>query len=338
MDSYPKSASKQCTKKILEQLDYSFCKIYKKHVKWGNGFLCTIKYLNNNILVLITSSKIIDENFFACNNTIDISIQNKIITIEFGETKYLNTSLGLSIIEIKANKNKKLKFIEFDDNLYKKDSEFLYNNKVSIYNIQYKNENDAYISYGIINKINKSEIIFSCNINSNSNISPIFNLSNNKIIGLYKNNSKYFAKGILFDFIINGFIKEYKYSKRAFKYNNDLKNEIKILINVGPKDVNKQIYFLDNYSNAHDNLKELNKFNTELFINEKKDEYKKYFIAEKEGDYNINIKFNINLTDSSYMFAGCKNIIDINFISFNTRLIRNTKFMFHSCKKLKRKI
>ena len=57
--------------------------------------------------------------------------------------------------------------------------------------------------------------------------------------------------------------------------------------------------------------KELNNINTELYINDIKKGYKKYFIPEKEGEYNIKLKFNINLTDCSYMFAGCEKIINI---------------------------
>ena len=35
------------------------------------------------------------------------------------------------------------------------------------------------------------------------------------------------------------------------------------------------------------------------------------------------------------MFAGCENIININFISFNTKFVENMKFMFYGCKNIK---
>ena len=114
-----------------------------------------------------------------------------------------------------------------------------------------------------------------------------------------------------------------------YKYNSFYKNinEINILIKIEKKDINKEIYFLDNgYKKkengnyikhyAHDNLKELNKYNTKLYINKKKYEYKKYFKPEKEGKYEINIKFNIDLVDCSYMFAGCKNIINMKYMFY----------------------
>ena len=34
------------------------------------------------------------------------------------------------------------------------------------------------------------------------------------------------------------------------------------------------------------------------------------------------------------MFVGCKNIININFKSFNTKNIMNMKYMFYGCTKL----
>ena len=58
----------------------------------------------------------------------------------------------------------------------------------------------------------------------------------------------------------------------------------------------------------NDYLKELNEDNTELYINGNKRKYEKYFIPEKEGEYIIELRFNINLTDCSYMFSGCENI------------------------------
>ena len=84
-----------------------------------------------------------------------------------------------------------------------------------------------------------------------------------------------------------------------------------------------------------DNLKELNESNTKLFINDKERPFKKYFYPEYQGYYNINILFTINLTDCSYMFAGCKNIKKINLNSFNTKYITNMKYMFYKCEKLK---
>ena len=78
------------------------------------------------------------------------------------------------------------------------------------------------------------------------------------------------------------------YDNESIK-NIDEKNEIRIELKINEEDVNKNVYFLDN-SIFNSYLEELNESNTELFINEKKYEYKKFFIPAKEGNYNIKIK------------------------------------------------
>ena len=98
-----------------------------------------------------------------------------------------------------------IRYIEIDDKLYEEESELYYQNE-SIYIIQ-KIKNYILVLYGIIKDINKNEIIYTGNINSN--YSFIFNLNNNKLIGIHKDNTKYcYNKGIFFKSIIKG-IKNY---------------------------------------------------------------------------------------------------------------------------------
>ena len=137
-------------------------------------------------------------------------------------------------------------------------------------------------------------------------------------------------------------------------YNKNNKNEIKLTVKVEKDDINEKIYFLDNTDDEitigfnlneisdddfkeikerhnHDFLKELNESNTELYINNKKYKYEKYFIPDKEGEYNILLKFNILMTDCSYMFYECFNIINIDLSSFDFQNVTNVKFMFANC-------
>ena len=123
-------------------------------------------------------------------------------------------------------------------------------------------------------------------------------------------------------------------------------------------DINKKIYFLDNTDgnivvgvkedekskiglepikeeHHHDFLKELNESNTELYINNKKYKFEKYFIPDKEGEYIILLKFNILITDCSFMFHNCNSIINIDLSSFNTQNVTNMFEMFDGCSNLK---
>ena len=154
------------------------------------------------------------------------------------------------------------------------------------------------------------------------------NLKTNKVIGIYsgaiinKNNETKCNIGILLKYPLNQLNKSNEIKKRkiakALKYikkEKEIKkeenkqkelinqhNEIKINVKISKDDINKDIYFLDNtdcfiddkgIKHYHDNLKELNELNTELYINDKKYKYKKYFNPDKEGIYIIKLKSNI---------------------------------------------
>ena len=331
MEKYPKGISIQCSKKILEQMENSICIINGKDL----GFFFNIKYDNKNIPCLITSYKVIDELYIANNISVEVKINEKIKTIEFARNFYYDESNNIIIIEVKENENNKIIFLDLDEKLYEKEIENNYFDNKSMYTIYQGLNQNTYVSYGIINYLNDSKILFSCNIDTNTKFSPIFNLSNNKIIGIYNRQSKYYKKGIFLKFIINEFIK--------CNYDKNMENEIDILINIEKDDINKKIYFLDNYyydfksfEKKYNNLIQLNKLNSELFINNIKQEYKKYLIPDKEGKYNIKLKFKNNITNTNYMFSGCENIKSINFINFNTDNITNMKGMFFNCRNLKK--
>ena len=61
-----------------------------------------------------------------------------------------------------------------------------------------------------------------------------------------------------------------------------IKNQINIKLKIENKDINKDIYFLDNSNHKHIHLTELNESNTELYINNIKYKYQKYFKPEKK--------------------------------------------------------
>jgi len=162
MSECPKPVSKEYTEIILDQIDNSICKIKGTEGKTYMGLLFLIKYQDEIIYFLLTKYQIINGLYLEKKNYIEVSFKEENITIEFNNIKYFDKSLDLSIIEIKKVKNKNIKYIELDDYLYTENSELFYN-KESIYTIYYENQ-DIYISYGIINYINKTELRCSCNI------------------------------------------------------------------------------------------------------------------------------------------------------------------------------
>ena len=317
---YPKLLTKTGLKIILEQMTYSICRINKGERNNEIGYFIYIKYKNKKIPVLMTKYNIINNDK---DNILNVIINNKTKIIKLGKARCLSEKYDLALIEIEENIEDELKFIEIDDKIFNNDLENDYYKK-PIYLIQ-DNKKDILVSFGIIEAIIKTDLKYSCYTNSNFRGLTIFDLENNKIIGIHQNQSNY-NKGVL----IKKIIKDFKVIYTNL-ISNKLKNEINLIINIDKSEINKEIYFMDNYDNYHNNLKELNDSNTELYINNQKYKYSKYFITKNEGKYNIKLKFNTNVKDCSYMFANCKTIEDINLLDFDTNNIINMKYMFYGC-------
>jgi surface protein len=162
---------------------------------------------------------------------------------------------------------------------------------------------------------------------SNSNNSRITSSNNSSITSSTKNsiNNSYIYNTISYE----------DYNEDDIKN----KNEIKITLNIEKGDVNKEIYFLDNtdqFKIPRDNLKELNPNNTELFINNERLKYQKFFIPLTKGIYEIKLSFQNYIKDCSYMFYNCAKIVNINFKLFKTHQVTNMTNMFCYCKKIKK--
>ena len=336
IEKYPRPISIKSTKEILNQMENCICKIIKNRGERGTGFFCNIKCNNYNIPVMITNYHVIDEDYIKEKNDIDLTLDddniNKTIILNNNSRKiYTNKKYDITIIEIKS-KDEINNFMDLDEKIFNEKSEKLYNNH-SIYIPQYLKGDKAEVSYGIINNIVGYNINHFCCTEFGSSGSPIINLLNNKIIGIHKqaNTNRKYNTGTYLKYPINEFINKYK-------------NKIEITLDINNDVINRNLYFLDNTDyiedktntkHFHDNLKELNEDNTELYINNKKYKFTKYFIPEKEGKYKIKLIFKINIKDCSFMFAGCKNIIDINLKYFNTSNTINMRYMFSGCENIK---
>ena len=334
LDNFPDSVSMKGTEMILKQMKECICKIYLKNGNKGTGFFCNVKDNNKNILVMITNNHIINEEYVKNNNEIEITLNNdkekRSIILNKNRKIYTSKEYDTTIIEIDSEKDRINNYMEIDEK-YIKNSNVIYDK--SIYVIQYPLGKEVEVSYGIINNIDNYNIEHFCCTKDGSSGSPILNISNNKIIGIHKEclntNIRIINRGTLLIYPIRDFINQ--------KY---IKNEIEIKLKIKKEEINKEIYYLDNtdyiehntnIKHYHDNLKELNASNTILYINNKQYKFKKSFIPKKEGEYKIKLIFKNNIKDCSFMFAGCKNIININFSNFNSKNIINMRYMFSGC-------
>ena len=342
LEKYPKPVSINSTKIMLNQLQNYICKIFIKKGGKGTGFFCNINYQHIDMPVLVTNFHVINQKYIEENDLIKITLnddsEDKEISLKDNRIIYTHKDYDVTIIQIKPEKDGIKHFLQLDDQLLKDESNIFYD-KQSAYIIQYPKGDKAAVSYGIIQYINNYEIVHLCSTESGSSGSPILNLTNNKIIGIHKEGSvnHKFNKGTFLKYPVNDFISKH------LKDHNKKENEIEITVKINQNDVNKDIYFLDNtdyiehktnIKHFHDNLKELNETNVILYINNNRCKFQKYFKPDKEGIYIINLKFKIYLTDCSFMFAGCSNIINIDFSYFSTKNVANMNYMFSGCSNL----
>ena len=234
IDSYPKPVTIEGTKKILHQMENNICKIYKKNGENGTGFFVNITYNNDIIPVMITNHHVLDEKYLKENKEIKISINDDstIKTIKLNENRriYANEEYDTTIIEIKPEKDKIHDFMELDDNIFKEDSNIIYNKK-SIYIIHYPNGEKAKVSYAIMqNGDEEYNIAHYCCTETGSSGSPIINIINNKIIGIHKQGSSHFKInfGTFLKYPINEYINKHLKNNAADDNDNLInKNQIK---------------------------------------------------------------------------------------------------------------
>ena len=221
--NYVKPVTPEGTKKILEQMTKSICKVKNNEII-GTGFFCQIPFINNSKMnVLITSYQIIDDYYLNQNNKINIFINNnelKVINLTPDRKIFSTKNFNATIIEIKDSDNIN-NFLELDENIFRNDTIDYYQFQ-SIYILQYLFSGSTCVSYGILNKLNELNIEHTCFYESGSNGAPILNLSNNKVIGIsldsIKNNN--FNSGIILKYAVEEFKNKYTNINQQFMNNN----------------------------------------------------------------------------------------------------------------------
>ena len=331
-----KPIPKRLNKIINSQLEVNVCKIYINENERGTGFLCKIPFPDEFKLlpVLITNNHAINEEYFLKNKIIKISFNDdkiyKLLEIVPERKFYSNKTYDISIIEIFPNKDNLNKFLELDFNYDENERE----ENQKIYVLHYLNGNESCVSYGNIKDINEYEIEHTCSTENGSSGGPIILLETNKVIGVHKGSGKNKED--------NNYGTLLKYPISEFNGNKVIKNEIIIKIKIEKEDINKDVYILNYpyYTNSDgirceaDELKEMNKENTLMFIENREVEYEKCKKFEKIGIYEIKIKLKIEIINAYCMFLGCKNIIEINLSKFKTKYINNMCNMFRDCNNL----
>ena len=150
IENYPKPISIEGTKKILNQMENSICKIYKEDGGKGTGFFCHIIHNNNIIPMIMTNNHILDDIYLKQNKEINITLnddkESKIIKLNNDRVIYTNKIYDITIIEIKPESDliNNYMFMTIDEKIYQDNSNILYN-KHSIYIIHYAKDEKAVV-------------------------------------------------------------------------------------------------------------------------------------------------------------------------------------------------
>lgn len=335
--------------KISEQTENCICEM---------GFFCIFPYESKTIKVYITR---FSEDFIKDGQIyVYLNNKNKNLCLYLNNERkiYISQNNDLLIIEIKDTDDIN-NFLELDEEFINKKNKNTMFDSNSIY-ILY----ESHISYGLYQYLNDYEIkillfndIFDFKFpfkanpintlndySSYSYCSPILNLENNKVIGVFVSK----GKGILLKYLLDEFIKLYNIERKAkkikqIKDNNNIiiksninpdfnKNEIRMKINIAKCHVNNKILLINNLSDNSNlfekGLEKLDEKDIDIYIDDIKSENLKYFIPTKAGIYYIKIQFNKYLKDCFSMFSDNNIIIDLNLASFDTRNVTNMKEMF----------
>ena len=143
--------SKDCIKKILNQMTNCICKIKIKR-EIGTGFFCIFSYKNETLKVFMTNYHVLNEKDLEKNKKLNLLLndEEEIITVNLENKRkiYFNKDYDITIIELKEE-DKIKNYLELDDILFKDNSENIYVYR-SIYVLQYPNGNNSCVSYGLL--------------------------------------------------------------------------------------------------------------------------------------------------------------------------------------------
>ena len=254
---------------IKYQREKSICKIIinkeSKGIGYGTGFLCEIGEYNKKCL--ITAYHVLGEDLKIGNEikiTFNDNEKSEIIKTDSEREIYANKNEDIIIMEILDSDNlKNYHTLEIEENINNNNIDFYneYNNK-PIYILHYPNGNFSTFSSNNIVDIDKNNNIYHlCSTEGGSSGAPILNLDNLKVIGIHRGYD-FFDKKIFHEEIILKYQNKFNNENR-FKCNigkilkeslvNFIQktNKIILTVKICKDDINKKIYFVQNYDEIY---------------------------------------------------------------------------------------
>ena len=324
----------------INQVSKSICKItIKKQTQdyFGTGFFMNL----DSSQYLITNYHIISKDVLNEDIEIEISNHRKMkLNFKNRQIRFFPKYRDITIIEMKYTDSiyEDIEFLEYDKLFYRKEGYSIYLNTYA-FTVGYP-FGEVSCASGKITKIKYYE--FEHNIPTKMGLSgcPIISLEYMKVIGIHKEGD--YLKNInLGTFIGEIFNNDEDLFSNNLSNNSRIENYIIAEIFISDKDINNNIRII----NSHDefyrkmglNVEEKNEkqiVNCEIRINNVLVPFNYFYTFPKIELYKIKYSFINYLTNTSYMFALCSSLTNINLSNFNTQLVNDMSCMFLRCRAL----
>jgi hypothetical protein len=108
-----------------------------------------------------------------------------------------------------------------------------------------------------------------------------------------------------------------------------LDNYILAIYKIDEEDINKKIQIIN--CNKDNSNKEIIENSCEIFLNNEKINFSYFYIFNEEGEYTFKFDFNTKLTNISFLFYNCINLISIDFSHFMRSNISTMRSLFRKC-------
>lgn len=321
----------------------------------GSGFFLKLTIKDTSMKTLVTANHVVNTDMV--NNQISITIHIKkkqekktiVLDKKFRKIFTFEKDKGdVTIIEIREqDKIEENLFLEIDTEYFSKGKD-IYQEKDyrNIRVIQYPHGQELHYSDGIVKSTNEEkefEFMHNASTAKASSGSPVILINSLKVIGVHKEGVEVGEENYA-TFI--GYIKNIlneedpipkipereKKNPKAQPKKPSIIQKIKIVVNVDDENINNDIYFLGHNEDSNDEYKELEK--SSLIIDGNYEPYTNHFKFDKIGKHTIIYEFQDTIYSCKNMFLGCKDIISIEFIDFNTENVLSMFSMFNECHNL----
>ena len=339
----------------IMKLSKAICKIVLKETKENaTGFFLDASPKFKCLLTnhhLISQEKLNAKIVYQIENDSGVYIEIKLDKNE-RFIKCFDKPIDLTVMQIKKTDGiiKYFNFLEYDKNFTNENQN---NENKEVFTFQHPLGKNLTVANGKIIKILGSQFVHNIDIDVGSSGSPIFLISNTKVIGIHKsghlkkleNYGTFIEELLLNQELMNNSNR----SENININNNETPSIIVAILEVTEPNINKDILIINSHENSirnqmfnfnnnannvdhtqYNNEEEIKQ--CEIIIDGERIDFSYTVRFPTTGRHFITYKFKNRLTKCNRMFYNCEHLISINLSKFNAENITDMSSMFHKCK------